>query len=62
MREPRLYDHDGANGRPFSSLTRQELEIIIAGHIEPRPIGDDADGDLDFAQRYAAILLKERSG
>jgi hypothetical protein len=60
MREPRLHDHDGSNGRPFSALTADELKEIAARRIAPHPTPGDQDRDVDFAARYAVILLRER--
>lgn len=61
MREPHLNDCDGEDAKPFSQLTVSDLEEIVAGHIEPIATEDDPDSDMDFAKRYAAILLKERT-
>jgi len=60
MREPVLFNNEeDSTGKPFSQLSLTELAHVAAGDfhvLEP----DDTDLDIDFAQRYAAILLKER--
>jgi hypothetical protein len=61
MREPRLYNDEFMASSPFSSLSVPDLEMIAAGLVVPIATPDDPDSDLDFAKRYAAILLRERS-
>lgn len=63
MREPHLRDLEaGDTWTPFSALTTRELRAIAAGDLEPHPRCEDPDNDVDVARRYAAVLLRERSG